>query len=160
LDRHFLEFWGNFLLSAATGQRQLDEFSRWLSQGLRGFPDLTAMFQQFYGLDNEGAGEDQGWKTARSSFEKAYRGYLDTLGAVSKSDYIALQQQVEALQKKTEKQDAALHQLRLELIESRMTQGDAVSGFQKLLQIQSEQFRTLTDILMGSFAGRPEKQEN
>jgi len=28
MDRHFLEFWGNFLIKAAKGQKQLEDMSR------------------------------------------------------------------------------------------------------------------------------------
>lgn len=154
LDKHFLEFWGNFLLSAAKGQRQLDEFSRWMSQGMSGFRDLTAMFRQFYGLGSERPGEDEDWKTARNSFEKAYRAYLDTLGVVPKSDYMTLKKQLEELQKKAEDQEANLRKLRLELSESRMAQGDVVRGFQELIQVQSEQFQELTDSFSRFFADR------
>jgi len=154
LDKHFLEFWGNFLLSAAKGQRQLDEFSRWMSQGMSGFRDLTAMFRQFYDLGSERPGEDTDWKTARNSFEKAYRAYLDTLGVVPKSDYMTLKKQLEELQKKAEDQEATLRKLRLELSESRMARGDVVRGFQELIQVQSEQFQELTDSFSRFFADR------
>ncbi len=151
-----MEFWGNFLLAAAKGQRQVDEFSRWLSQGMDGFRDLTAMFRQYYGLGSEepAGGEDKEWKTARNAFEKAYKAYLDTLGVVSASDYLALKKQLEALQKKAEDQEAALRKLRLELSESRMAQGDVVRGFQELIQVQSKQFQDLTDSFSRFFAGQ------
>lgn len=143
MDKHFFEFWGNLLLSAAQGQRQMDEFGRWLSQGMRGVSELSAIFQRCYGLG--GTGEESEWKTARSSFEAAFRAYLDALGCVPQSDYVALQTQLQELKRKTEEQEAALRRLRQELGESRMAQGDVVRGFQELIQVQSEQFRELTD---------------
>jgi hypothetical protein len=154
LDRHFLEFWGNFLLSAAKGHRQLDEFSRWMSQGMSGVRDLTDMFRRLYGLGSESPREDEDWKTARASFEKAYQAYLDMLGFVPRSDYNALSERLEALQKKAGDQETALRKLRLELSESRMVQGDVVRGFQELIQVQSEQFQELTDSVSRFFAGR------
>lgn len=155
MDEKFLEFWGHFLLAAAKGQRQLDEFSRWLSQGMIGFSDLTAMFRQFYGLGSEAAGKEKDWKAARSAFENSYRAYLDTLGVVPKSAYMDLQRQLEALQKKVQDQEAALRKLRLELSESRLAQGDVVRGFQELIQVQSEQFQELTASFRRFFPGRP-----
>lgn len=153
MDEHFLEFWGNFLLSAAKGQRQLDEVSRWMSQGMRGFSELTDMFRQFYGLGSESAANSENWKTACSSFEKAHKAYLDALGAVPKSEYTALKMQLEALRKKVGDQEAALRKIRLELSESRMAQGDVVRGFQQLVQVQSEQFQELTDSFSRFFPG-------
>jgi hypothetical protein len=158
LDKHFLEFWGNFLLSAAKGQRQLEEFSRWMSQGMSGFRDLSRLFQQFYDLGSERPEGDQDWQTARASFEKAYRAYLDALGVVPKSDYLALQKELEVLRQHSEEQEAALRKLRLELSESRMAQGDVVRGFQELIQVQSEQFQELTESFNRLFTGRPEKE--
>lgn len=121
---------------------------------MSGFQGLTDLFRQFYGLDNEVRGDAADWVTARSSFEKAYRAYLDMLGVVPTSDYMALKKQLDELQKKARDQEAALRKLRLELSESRMAQGDAVRGFQELIQVQSEQFRELTDSVSRFFAGR------
>jgi hypothetical protein len=155
LEKAFLEFWGNFLLSAAKGQRQIDEFARWMSQGMSGFHDLTAMFQQCYGLRNERPDGDRGWKTARTSFETAFRAYLDTLGFVPKSDYLALQMQIEELRQKIDQQESDLRRLRLQLGESRMAQGDVVRGFQELIQVQGEQFREVTESFSRFIAGQP-----
>jgi hypothetical protein len=158
VDKNFLEFWGNFLLSAAKGQRQLEEFSRWMSQGMSGFRDLSQSFQQVYGLGSERPEGDEGWKTSRASFEKAYKAYLDALGVVPKSDYLALQKQLEELRQQTEGQETALRKLRLELSESRMAQGDVVAGFQELIQVQSEQFQELTESFNRLFIGREKKE--
>lgn len=145
LDKHFLEFWGNLLLSIAKGQRQLDDVSRWMSQGMSGFHDLAAMFRQFYGIGSTPPGGDEDWKAARDSFKEAYSAYLDTLGVVPKSDYMALKGRLEELQKKTDDQEAVLRKLRIELGQSSLAQGDVVRGFQELIQVQSEQFQELTE---------------
>jgi hypothetical protein len=153
LDKQFLDFWGNFLLAAAKGQGQVEEFNRWLSQGMRGFRDLTVMFQQCYGLGNDWSAEANAWETARQSFEAAFKTYLDVLGCVPKSDYMALKTQLQELKQKAEQQEAALRTLRQELGESRMAQGDVVRGFQDLIQVQSEQFQELTGNLSRFFTG-------
>jgi hypothetical protein len=158
VDKQFLEFWGNLLLSAAKGQRQLDEFSRWMSQGMSGFRDLTAMFQQFYDLEVEKAAGDERWDSARNAFTKAYRAYLDSLGAVPRSEFTALKKQYEELKKTAEDQKATLHRLRMELSESRMAQGDVVRGFQELIQVQSEQFKQVADSFSRFFADQGPNQ--
>lgn len=152
MDKHFIEFWSHLFLSAAQGQRQMDEFGRWLSQGMRGVGELTAIFQRCYGLSATGIESE--WKTARGSFEAAFRAYLDALGCVPKSDYVALQTELQELKQKTEEQEAALRRLRQELGESRMAQGDVLRGFQELIQVQSEQFRELTDSFSRLVTGR------
>jgi energy-converting hydrogenase A subunit M len=67
---------------------------------------------------------------------------------------VALQTQLQELKRKTEEQEAALRRLRQELGESRMAQGDVVRGFQELIQVQSEQFRELTDSFSRLVTGR------
>jgi hypothetical protein len=47
-----LEFWGNFLINAAKGQKQLEDMSKWMQQGFEGFDELTGMFKKFYGLEH------------------------------------------------------------------------------------------------------------
>jgi hypothetical protein len=154
MDTQFLEFWGHFLISAAKGQRQMEDAARWLSQGMSGVEDLTAMFRRFYGLGGEPAGGGETWETARRSFETAFRAYLAALGCVPRSDYDALQRQLEELRQTAGQQEAALRKLRQELGESRMAQGDVVRGFQELIQVQSDQFRELTDSFSRLVSGR------
>jgi hypothetical protein len=154
VDTHFLEFWGSLLLSAARGQRQLEEFSHWMSQGMSGFRELTDMFQQVYGLGTRRPDGEAQWETARRSFETAYRAYLEMLGGVPKAEYTALEKQVEALQEKVQHQEADLRRLRLELSECRMAEGNVVRGFQELIQVQSAQFQELTESVSRFFAAR------
>ena len=130
-----------------------------MSQGMSGFRDLTEMFRQFYGLGSQRPDGEAEWETARHSFEKAYRAYLDMLGVVPKADYTALEKQVEALQEKVQHQEAALRRLRLELSESRMAEGNVVRGFQELIQVQSEQFQELTESVSRFFAAHRTEDE-
>ena len=159
MDRHFLEFWGNYLLATAKGQEQLQDFCHWMNQGMSGAHSLNALFRKFYGLDRNTQDYDEGWKTARRAFEEAFRAYLKALGAVPQSDYAVLEKQREALQKITDEQEALIRKLRLELSESRLAQGDVVRGFQELVQVQSEQFQKLTESVGGFFAGRQDQHK-
>jgi hypothetical protein len=157
MDKHFLEFWGNLLLATAKGQAQLQDLSQWMAHGMSGSQTLNSLFRQFYGVDRQDA--DPLFHTARRAFEEAFRTYLKALGAVSQSDYAALEKQREALQKKTEEQEALIRKLRLELSDSRLAQGDVLRGFQELVQVQNEQFQKLTESVSGFFTGRQGQQE-
>ena len=53
MDRQFLEFWGNYLLSVARGQKQLEDVTRWISGGFSGVEELTALFKKYYGLEEQ-----------------------------------------------------------------------------------------------------------
>jgi len=153
MDTQFLEFWGNLLLSAAKGQRQVDDMSRWMAQGMKGFQDLNAMFLKFYGLEPPDKMDPDLRKTAQASFQNAYTAYLDAMGVVPKSDYTALQKKLEELQKKVSDHEATIRHLRLEISECKLSQGDTVSGFQELIQVQSDQFRELTESFGQFFRG-------
>lgn len=159
MDKHFLEFWGNLLLAAAKGQAQLQDLSHWMDQGMSGSQPLNDLFRKFYGVDRQTQAADPLFETARRAFEEAFRAYLKALGAVPLSDYAALEKQREALQKKTDEQEAVVRKLRLEISESRLAQGDVLRGFQELVQIQSEQFQKLTESVGGFFTGRQDKHE-
>jgi len=158
MDKQLLEFWGNFLLSAAKGQRQVDEFSRWMSQGMKGFEDLNEMFRKFYGLEKTDAVDPDMWTSAQSTFRDAYKTYLDSMGVVPKSDYADLKEQFEALQKKVAEQEKTIRNLRLDLSESRLSEGDTLRGFQELIQVQSDQFRELTDSFSRFFSSTQEDE--
>ena len=45
MDRQFLEFWGNYLLSVARGQKQLEDVTRWIRGGFSGVEELTALLK-------------------------------------------------------------------------------------------------------------------
>ncbi len=49
MDKNSMEFWGNYLLSAARGQQNLEDMAKWLQQGFRGFEGVTEMFRKAYG---------------------------------------------------------------------------------------------------------------
>jgi hypothetical protein len=53
MDRQFLEFWGNYLLSVARGQKQLEDVTRWIHGGFSGVDELTALFKKYYGLEEQ-----------------------------------------------------------------------------------------------------------
>jgi hypothetical protein len=48
MDKYFLEFWGNFLINTAKGQKQMEDMSKWMQQGFEGFDELTGMFRKFW----------------------------------------------------------------------------------------------------------------
>jgi hypothetical protein len=159
MDKQFLEFWGNFLLSVAKGQQQMDTFSRWMAQGMQGYSELNAMFCKFYGIEN-GQDQKQGaWPSAQAAFEAAYKTYLEAVGAVPKSAYAALEKRLaESRRSLTEKQ-ATITRLRAELSECRLSQGDTVRGFEELIKIQSDQFKELSTSFNRFFSSSDENQD-
>ena len=45
-DPNLLEFWGNYLIAVARGQKQLQDVDRWVRRNFEGMEDLAAMFKQ------------------------------------------------------------------------------------------------------------------
>ena len=146
MDREFLEFWGNYLLAAARGQKQLEDLNQWIQQGFSGFEELTAMFKKFYGLESpsgEDADSSKKWQNAAADFRNSFNAYLDLLGMVPKSEYQALEQKFDALQKKVAEQENTIQVLRKLLAEKGTYQGETTRVFQELVNKQAEAFETL-----------------
>jgi uncharacterized coiled-coil protein SlyX len=146
MDRQFLEFWGNYLLAAAKGQKQLEDLNRWISQGFSGFEELTAMFNKFYGLEHspkKNSDSAKAWENAAAGFRNSFNAYLDLMGVVPRDKYQALEQKCAALQKKVADQDETIKILRSLLTEEGTYQGETVKVFQNLVNKQSDAFETL-----------------
>jgi hypothetical protein len=159
MDKQFLEFWGNLLINAAKGQKQMEDMAKWITQGLKGIEDLTAMFRKFYGLDrlSEGSPDYQEmWKRAEKDFQKSFQDYLNLFGVVSKQEHLALVRKYEELKEKVANQEETIKHLRMLLDEKGMDQGEVViKGFQQLVKKQTEQFQEFMKGLGKSFEKDP-----
>ena len=146
MNRHFLEFWGNLLINAAKGEKQMEELTQWISQGLKGFEGLNAMFRKFYGLNkmNEGSPDYQkAWKNAADDFQRSLKEYLNLMGVVSKAEHLSLAGKYEDLKKKAADQEETIKHLRMLLDEKGIAQGEVPKGFQDLIKKQTDQFQDL-----------------
>jgi len=143
MDKHFLEFWGNFLINVAKGQRQLEDMAKWISQGFKGFEDLTAMFQKFYAFDHlkeDAPDYMNAWKKAAEDFQKSFKDYFSLFDLVPRQKYLALVEKYEALKEKVVEQEETIKHLRILLGEKMADQEAMVKGFQDLINKQGEQF--------------------
>jgi phage tail tape-measure protein len=146
VDRHFLEFWGNFLINAAKGQKQMEDMAKWMTQGLKGFEDLTTMFRKFYGLDklSESAPDYvKTWEKAVQDFQKSFQDYLNLFGVVPRQEHLELVKKYEALNEKLAEQDKTIKHLRILLEEKGTDLGKIVRGYQDLIRKQTDQFQDL-----------------
>jgi hypothetical protein len=143
MDKHFLEFWGNVLLSAAESQKQFEKLAKWMNQGFSGFEDLNTMFRSFYGLDEGSPDFAKAWNEAEESFRKSLKDYLGFLGVVPKEEYLALVKKYEELKKKVATQEETIEHLRQLLQETGAGRDRVVGDFQELVSQQSEQFNEL-----------------
>jgi len=161
VDKHFLEFWGNFLINAAKEQKRMEEMSKWMQQGFKGFDDLTEMFKKFYGLEHmekDTPAYMDTWEKASENFLNSYKDYLNSMGMVSKDEHLTLIKKYEELKEKAAAQEETINHLRL-LLEEKKTesQEELVQGFQDLIEKQSKQFQETMETF-GSFFQKENNQ--
>jgi hypothetical protein len=161
MDRHFLEFWGNFLINAAKGQKQLEDMSKWMQQGFEGFDELTGMFNKFYGLEHMEKDTPvymESWEKASEKFQESFKDYLRLMGVVPKDEHLTLVKKYEELKEKVAAHEETIKHLRMLLDEKKAeTQGELVQGFQEIIEKQSEQFQETMETL-GRFFKKDKKQ--
>ncbi len=146
VDRHFLELWGNLLINAAKGQKQIEELAQWISQGLKGFEGLSAIFRRYYGLnglDQESPDYPKAWHKAVHDFQRSFEDYLNLMGVVSKDEHLTLVRKYEDLKKKAADQEETIKHLRMLLDEKGIDQAGTLRGFQDLIRKQTDQFQDL-----------------
>jgi hypothetical protein len=146
MDRRFLEFWGNSLLHAAKGQKRMEDLTQWITQGLKGFEDMTAMFKKFYGLESlpeKSADYLEAWQNAADSFQGSFKHYLNLMGVVPKDEHLEVVKKYEDLKQRASDQEETINHLRRLLEEKGVDQDEAVRGFQDLVKKQTKQFQEL-----------------
>lgn len=164
MDRQFLEFMGNLMLSVAKGRKHLEDMVKWMGCGLAGPEDISALFGKFYGL--EGPRKDRfdhqkAWTAAMELFSASFREYMALFGAVPREDHLSLLKRVEGLEERVASQDETIRRLRVLLADAgREECRDMAGHFQDLVQKQAEQFQELMDSLGQVFrAGAPHSEE-
>jgi hypothetical protein len=160
MDSHFLEFWGNLLINAARGQKQLEDMTKWMTQGLRGFEDLTAMFRKSYGLDrvSEGTADyEKTWNKAVKDFQASFEDYLKLFGVIPLQEHLDLVRKYETLKEKVTEQEETIKHLRMLLDEKSGTLGNMVRGYEdlyhELIRKQADHFKKLMTDLGRPFEG-------
>jgi hypothetical protein len=146
MDKNFLEFWGNLLINAAKGQRQLEDLTKWAAQGLKGFEDFSDMFRKFYRLD--GMDEDspeylKQWQHAAGKFQDSFKEYLGLMGVVPKEEHLALVQKYEELKKRIVEQEETIKHLKMPLDPRGSSEETVTQTFQDLMNRQTEEFQKL-----------------
>jgi hypothetical protein len=148
VDRQFLEFWGNVLLTAAKGQKQLEELAPWM-RGMRADSSKwESLFRNIYGIDAEKTGS-AAWDKAMQQFQSSLKEWLTLLDVVPRGDVEALQKKNQVLEQKILDQKTTIQQLQQLLNEKGIPSSKAMLDFSDLMQKQSQQFQDL----MGSMAG-------
>jgi len=153
MDKNFLEFWGNLLISIAQGQKQMEDMTRWLNQDLTGLDSLMAPFKRFYGLDQvppSTAKYEELWSKQLKSFQDSFQEYLKLLDVVPRREYQKVQEENQTLRKQIVEMERAIKDLRM-LVAEKMgsSASEAVKSFQDLVFSQMDKFQEM----MRSFGG-------
>jgi hypothetical protein len=163
LDEKYLEFLGNFLLSAAKGRKQMDELMCMSRMGFKGFEEMASMFRKFYGLDKiEKGGPEyvQNWDKAAEEFRNSFKEYLDIMGVVPKKDYVELVGKYEELKKKVADQEETIRHLQILMKNKGADQGETARIFQDMMKKQGEQFVEIMDAVGGYFKKESDESKN
>ena len=146
MDSQFLEFWGNYLLAVAKGQKQLEDLNQWIQQGFSGFEELTAMLNKFYGIEpprNNDVDSTNAWQNAAADFQNSLDSYLTLMGLIPQEKHHALEKKYAALKNKVAELEDTIKVLRDLLAEKGTYQGETTKVFQDLVNRQAEAFETL-----------------
>ena len=111
MDKNFLEFWGNFLINTAKEQQRMEDLSKWMQQGFKGFDELTAMFNKFYGLEQmerDTPAYMETWKKASENFLQSFNDCIGLMGMVPKDKHLALIKKYEELKEKVAAQEETI----------------------------------------------------
>jgi glutaredoxin 2 len=146
MDINFFEFWGRLFTNLARGQKQIEDFRAWFSQGLSGYDSLTAMFRKVYNLDNfEDKSNDYEklWQKSVESFQKSFRESLALMKVVPKDEYEELARKCTALEKTVSEREETIVGLRRLLSEEGLRYPVAVDELRDLMKKQHDQFQDL-----------------
>ena len=146
MDRHFLEFWGNYLLSVAKGQKQLEDMTRWIHQGFKSADEMAVMFKKYYGLEDCDRSKPESasaWEKAAADFGKSFSEYFRVMGWISTEEYQALEEKNRSLEEKIARQDQTIKRLKDLLSQPVIDQGLTLNVLQDLIKKQSDEFQQL-----------------
>ena len=155
MDPNFLEFWGHFLVNAAKEQKRLEDLSKWMQQGFKGFDDLTEMFKKFYGLEHvekDTPAFMETWERASENFLNSFKDYQKLMGMVPKGEYLEVVKKCEELKEIIASQEETINHLQLRLDAKKAeSQEELVQGFQDLIEKQSNQFQETMETFASFF---------
>jgi DNA repair exonuclease SbcCD ATPase subunit len=93
MEEYFYEFWKNQLITVEKGQKQMQDMTKLIMQGLSGFEEVPEMFGKFCSMDflsKETCDYIKAWEMTTEDFQKFFKYYLDLMGLVPKDEYLEL----------------------------------------------------------------------
>ncbi|MFO8082688.1 MAG: hypothetical protein R6U27_00045 [Desulfobacterales bacterium] len=93
MEEYFYEFWKNQSITVEKGQKQMQDMTKLIMQGLSGFEKVPEMFGKFCSMDfwsKETRDYMRAWEMTTEDFQKFFKYYLDLMGLVPKDEYLEL----------------------------------------------------------------------
>jgi tetratricopeptide (TPR) repeat protein len=149
MDRNVLEFWADFFQNAAKSQKQIENFNKWLQQGLAGYEAFLSLMGKPYVVpDKQDTGKrpddySKVWNKATEDFQETLKDYMALFEMVPKSEHIELTKKYEDLKAKMKDQEETIEHLRKLLKEKGEDQSRAMDDFKGLIEKQSDEFQVL-----------------
>ena len=155
----FLKFWGEFLLQAAEGQRQMEEITRWMQSGFPSSGELADLFRRCYGLSTDSSsGKGDHWQKATADFRDALEAYAPLWGWVPLDRYDQLRIENEELKTQLSEQARLIKRLEALMADEDMGHMTMVARFQNLIEDQSKAFDKLMQNIVPSSKTPDERQ--
>jgi hypothetical protein len=148
MNKDFLEFWGNFLLQAAKGQRRFEEAMKWVQLGTESIEAQRDFWSSFGAVKKEIENKPdtvEMWEKSLEDFRKSFREFVKLYGMVPMDEYQVLLKKNEALEKKLAEQKRLPPKVRSAGKKGLDVQREIEKGLQELIQKQGEQFKELME---------------
>jgi hypothetical protein len=150
MDPHFLKFWGEFLIQAAEGQRQLEDMTGWMKSGLVSSGTLADLFRQCYGLPPATHDNRDLWRKAHADFYAALKTYAPLWGWVPRDRYERLKKKMARMETRIEDQQRSIERLEALLADSGKGQAAIAARFQTLIDDQQQAFHRMMQAMTAS----------
>ena len=148
MNRQFYEFWGNYFINVAHGQKQIEDMSAWMKQGFAGTDDLTALFRRCYSLKETESGRAvdlQTWQKAITDFQQTFTELAGQWGWVTQAEHQQMLEKCAELKKKVELQQTTITRLRGLLDQEGRGHAELFQLFKGTFEEQSNQFHALME---------------
>ena len=93
MEEYFYEFWKNQLNTLEKGQKQMQDMTKSILQGLSAFEEFPEMVGKFCSMDfwsKETCDYIKAWEMTREDFQKFFKDYLNLMGLVPKHEHLTL----------------------------------------------------------------------
>ena len=163
MNREFLEFFGNFLVDVAKGQKRVEEILGWISGGFKDYEDLNEQFKKFYGLDRLSENDPEygtAWRKSVEDFRKAFSEYLELFDVVSREKYDRVARECEELKEKVREQAQKIERLEAMLKSKGMEYASLAAEFQQMVEKQAREYRKVLESFTVPFDKPDSKKES